>query len=105
MVVYKNVTLTFPLKSSYLIESTTDGTTLRVYLPTITSTSQLGAETIFLKNNGVSQIIYTSNNFITSNLTIDSSGSFTIPSVNQYYRIISTRTSTGVYGWMLIGAG
>jgi hypothetical protein len=105
MVVYKNITLTFPLKSSYLIENTTDGTTLRIYLPTITSTSQLGAETVFLKNNGASQFIYTTNNFITSNLTIDSSGGFTIPSTNQYYRIVATRTSSGAFGWMLIGSG
>ena len=105
MVVLKNITLTFPLKSSYLIESTTDGTTLQIYLPTITSTTQLGAETIILKNNGISQFVYTSNSYITSNLTIDSSGGFTIPAINNYYRLIATRTATGAYAWMLIGAG
>lgn len=104
MVVYKNINLTFPLKSSYLIENTTDGTTLQIYLPTITSAT-LGAETVILKNNGVSQIIYTSNNFITSNLVINSSGSFTIPSTNQFYRIIATRSASGAFGWMLIGSG
>jgi len=105
MVVYKDITLTFPLKSSYLIEASTNGTTLRIYLPTITSTSQLGAETVLLKNSGASQTIFTTNNFITANLTVDSSGGFTIPAGNQYYRIIATRGSGGAFGWMLIGSG
>ena len=58
MVVLKNITLTFPLKSSYLIESTTDSTTLQIYLPTITSTTQLGAETTFIKTSGVDQSFF-----------------------------------------------
>jgi len=105
MVVYKDITLTFPLKSSYLIETSTNGTTLRIYLPTITSTTQLGAETILLKNSGAIQTIYTTNNFITANLTVDSTGNFTIPAANQFYRIIATRGSGGAFGWMLIGSG
>jgi hypothetical protein len=60
---------------------------------------------VLLKNSGASQTIFTTNNFITANLTVDTSGGFTIPAGNQYYRIIATRGSGGAFGWMLIGSG
>jgi len=102
-VVISNITLTFPLKSSYLIDNAgVNATTLNVTLPTISS-SNIGAETIFIKNTGLSINILTPNNYILgTNLTIDTSGVITIPANVQYYRIIATKSTEGYYVWTCI---
>jgi hypothetical protein len=94
--------LAFPLSSSYLIQTTL---LTSVYLPAITSQSQMGIEVLFIKNSG-SCTIYTSSG--SGNVIIQTGLSqSTNINLSQYMRLISTRLTSGggVYGWMVIGSG
>ena len=108
MVVIRNYNLTFPLNSSYLLETPTGGVTLNIYLPVINATTQMGAETVFIKNYaGQQSLIYDSTNAFIYNVTtaFTGGGTITLDSTQQYIRLIATRTSSGVYAWMCIGLG
>jgi hypothetical protein len=109
MVVLKNITLTFPLKSSYLIESTTDSTTLQIYLPTITSTTQLGAETTFIKTSGIGQSFFSGSlqpfvipNYTTGGTTSGTTGTTVMPAMRVIWKMIASRTSLGEFCWIVI---
>ena len=109
MVVYKNITLTFPLKSSYLIESTTDSTVLQIYLPLITSTTQLGAETTFIKTSSIGQTFYSGSlqpffipNYTTGGTSSGVSGSTVMPQMRVVWKMIASRTSLGEFCWIVI---
>ena len=106
MVNNRVIRLSLPLNSSYLLETSYNGDNLIIYLPTLTLTSEMGAETVFIKNYADSQsIIFDSTNaYIDINRTVFTGGGYiTLSSTTQYLRLISTRTSSGTLAWMCIG--
>lgn len=109
MVVYKNINLTFPLKSSYLIEATTDSTVLRIYLPLITSITQLGAETTFIKTSFSDQSFFSGSlqpfvipNYTTGGTSSGVSGSTNMVQMRTIWKMIASRTSLGEFCWIVI---
>jgi hypothetical protein len=112
--------LTFPVKYLQLINYTPASYSyFNLYLPLITSDSQLGTEILFVKGNGVGSntapssgttgLLYISvqsgNNLYTPNGTLNSLG--TGSSVYFYCscRVIAIKDTGGVYAWYVIQGG
>ena len=108
MVVYtsKTINLTFPMNSSYLIDTGNPSTTiLTINLPTV-SLSNFGTEVVFIKNNGLDQIISSPGSYLIGpSLALNTTGYFTMTAATQYYRLIATRTKEGYLVWMWTGSG
>jgi len=93
-----SITLSFPLLSSYLIQTTQPAS---VYLPVITANWEMGVEVLFIKNSGTCTIYAANNNVIIDSLLFQS----TSINISQYRRLISTKLSSGIFGWMVVGSG
>ena len=93
-----SITLSFPLLSSYLIQTTQPAS---VYLPVITANWEMGVEVLFIKNSGTCNIYAGSNNVIIDSLLFQSASI----NISQYRRLISTKLSSGIFGWMVVGSG
>ncbi len=114
MTLTKTLTLTLPLNTLQLINYTTSSYTYyNVYLPNITTDSQIGTELIFIRTNGatLNTTASSSNLYIGrqgTNLIYNvSSGSVQISSgINYvsntqiYYKFIAFKTTGGQYGWL-----
>ena len=61
----------------------------------------MGVEVLFIKNSGSCTISASSGN-VMINASLAQSSSVAL---SQYMRLVSTRLSSGVFGWMLIGSG
>ncbi len=114
MTITKSVTLTLPVNTLQLINYTISTYTYyNVYLPNITTDSQIGTELIFIRTNGatLNTTASSSNLYIGrqgSNLIYNlSSGSVQISSgINYvsntqiYYKFVAFKTTSGTYGWL-----
>ncbi len=112
----KSVTLTFPVNTTQLISYTVSTYTYyNIYFPTITSTSQLGTEIIFIRLNsstlnttasssglyigrGGSNLIYN----ISSGSVQISTGINYVSNTQIYYKFVAFQTTGGQYGWLQI---
>jgi hypothetical protein len=114
MTITKSVTLTFPVSTTQLIAyNTSTYTYYNIYFPTITSTSQLGTEIIFIRSNGATLNTLASSSGLyigrqSTNLIYNlSSGSVQISNgINYvsntqiYYKFIAFQTTGNQYGWL-----
>ncbi len=114
MTITKSVTLTLPVNTLQLINYTISTYTYyNVYLPNITTDSQIGTEIIFIRTNGatLNTVASSSNLYIGrqgTNLIYNlSSGSVQISSgINYvsntqiYYKFVAFKTTGGQYGWL-----
>ncbi len=116
MTLTKSVTLTFPVNTLQLVAYTVSYYTYyNIYFPNITSSSQLGAEMIFIRSNNATLNTTASSSGLYigrqgTNLIYNlSSGSVQISTgINYvsntqiYYKFIAFQTTGGQYGWLQI---